>query len=129
MPLPDDFDTSPLPRLAPRRADAHKGDFGRVLVLGGSRGMAGAPAMTAEAALRSGAGLVTIGCPASLYPILAAKVTCPMTWPLPETGGGGLAETALDEILGRANAEMTALAIGPGLGRDESTRRLVRALV
>ncbi|HVY62204.1 MAG TPA: NAD(P)H-hydrate dehydratase [Planctomycetota bacterium] len=128
-PAPGPLDASPLPRLGPRRPDAHKGEFGRVLVIGGSRGMVGAPAMAGEAALRTGAGLVTIGCPASVYPILAAKVTCPMTWPLPETEAGSLAEEAAVEVAARANDDMSALALGPGLGRHESTRRFARHLV
>jgi NAD(P)H-hydrate epimerase len=65
-----------LPELPPRRADSHKGDYGRVLVLAGSRGMVGAAAMAGTAALRAGAGLVTIGTPGSVYPILAAQVAC-----------------------------------------------------
>lgn len=123
------LDPTPLPKIAPRKKDAHKGDFGRVLVLGGSRGLVGAAAMAAEAALRAGAGLVTIGCPRSVYPILAAKVTCPMTWPLPETADESLAEEAAAPALARIEAEMDALAIGPGMGRHESTRRFARAIV
>ncbi len=120
---------SDLPPIPPRRPDAHQGDFGRVLVVGGSEGLVGAAAMAAEAALRAGAGLVTIACPRSVYPILAAKVTCPMTWPLPETRGGCLSEKALEPILARVAAEMDAVALGPGLGRTEETQRLARGLV
>jgi NAD(P)H-hydrate epimerase len=123
------FDPAPLPAIPPRRADAHKGDFGRVLVLGGSRGMVGAAAMAGEAALRAGAGLVTIGCPRSVYPILAAKVTCPMTWPLAETEEDSLAEAALEPVLARLEAGFDAVAVGPGLGRHEATRRFARGLV
>lgn len=123
------LDTSPLPTLPPRSPDAHKGDFGRLLVLGGSRGMVGAPAMAGHAALRAGAGLVTIGCPRSVYPILAAKVTCPMTWPLPETDAESIAEAAIAPVIARAKEEMTAVAIGPGLGRHEGTRRFARMVV
>ena len=77
-----------LPELPPRRADSHKGDYGRVLVLAGSRGMVGAAALAGTAALRAGAGLVTVGTPRSVYPILAAQVTCCTTRPLPETPVG-----------------------------------------
>lgn len=130
-PAQDPFgvDATPPVRLPPRRPDAHKGDFGRVLVVGGSRGMVGAPALAGEAALRSGAGLVTIACPRSVYPILAAKVTCPMTWPVRETEEESIAEEAAPEVLDRARRGMSALAIGPGLGRHESTRRFTRAVV
>ena len=72
--------------LRPRRADSHKGDYGRVLVLAGSRGMVGAAALAGNAALRSGAGLVTIGTPQSAYPILAAKVDLLHHAPLPGDG-------------------------------------------
>jgi hydroxyethylthiazole kinase-like uncharacterized protein yjeF len=98
-------------------------------VIGGSRGMVGAVAMAGTAALRSGAGLCTIGCPRSVYPILASKVTCPTTWPLPETDAETLAADAVTDIVERARSEMTAVAIGPGLGRHEATRRLVRMLI
>ncbi len=123
------FDPAPLPRLPPRAPDAHKGQFGRVLVLGGSRGLVGAAAIAAEAALRAGAGLVTVGCPRSVYPILAAKVTCPMTWPLDETADESLAEAAAAPALARIEREMDAFAIGPGLGRHEGTRRFARAVI
>lgn len=126
---PDVYDPAPLPALPPRPPDAHKGDFGRVLVLGGSRGLVGAAAMAGEAALRAGAGLATIGCPRSVYPILAAKVTCPTTWPLPETEAESISESAIGPVLERVAAEMDAVAIGPGLGRHEATRRFVRMFV
>ena len=123
------FDPAPLVALPPRPPDAHKGLFGRHLVLGGSRGLIGAAAMAGESAIRAGAGLVTIGCPRSIYPILAAKVTCPMTWPLPETDAESIDERAIAPVLERADAEMDACAIGPGLGRHEATRRFVRMFV
>ncbi len=123
-----EHDPSPVPGLAPRPRDAHKGDFGRVLVIGGSEGLVGAAALAGDAALRAGAGLATIACPRSIYPILAARVTCPMTWPLPETAAGTLALAALDPLLERA-AGVDAVAIGPGIGRHDETQRLVRALV
>jgi len=123
------FDPGPLPRLAPRRPEAHKGEFGRVLLLGGSRGLVGAAALAADAAARTGAGLVTVGCPRSVYPILAAKLTNPMTWPLSETEAESLAEEAAEPILERARREFDAVAIGPGLGRHPSTRRLARSVI
>lgn len=76
---------TPLP---PRAADAHKGDFGRVLVLGGSVGMAGAPSLAALAALRAGAGLVTAAVPRSIQPTVAALCPCATTLGLPETTTG-----------------------------------------
>src|SRR5204863_9886225 len=78
---------------------------------------------------RAGAGLVTIGCPRSVYPILAAKVTCPMTWPLAETDAESISESAIGPVIERVKLEMHALAVGPGLGRHESTRRFARMVV
>ena len=116
-----------LPRLPRRAADAHKGDFGRVLVLAGSRGMAGAAALAGEAALRAGAGLVTVASPQSLYPILAVKLTCCTTCPLPETSSGTFSERAAGAILELAKA-FDVVALGPGLGRHTGTWRLARLL-
>ena len=116
-----------LPRLAKRHADAHKGDFGHVFIIAGSRGMVGAGCLAAMGALRSGAGLVTYGCPESLYPIFAAKLTEAMGLPLPETARGSLARSALEPALKFAEA-CTVVAVGPGLGQEEETAELVRAL-
>ncbi len=114
-------------RLPARPPHAHKGHFGHVLVLAGSRGKTGAAALAAEAALRVGAGLVTLGCPAGLNPILEQKCTEAMTEPLPETANQGLAVAALEPALGLAR-ERDAVALGPGLGREAETGTLVRAL-
>ncbi len=115
-----------LPSLAPRQVDGHKGDYGRVHVVGGSVGMAGAPCLCGQAALRSGAGLVTVAVPESLYPIVAAKLTNCMSLPLPERDGGidvaGDAQSR--EELGRADV----VALGPGLGRSEAARESVHRL-
>ena len=110
-----------------RPRDAHKGTAGRLLVLAGSPGLTGAAALCAEAALRAGAGLVTLGVPASLNPILEGKLTEAMTLALPETPRGGLAPEALEQILTRAG-RVGALAIGPGLGSDPATGELVLTL-
>jgi ADP-dependent NAD(P)H-hydrate dehydratase / NAD(P)H-hydrate epimerase len=114
--------------LPPREPDSHKGDYGRVLVLGGSTGLTGAPVMTCESALACGAGLVTAGVPASLNPIFETKLTEAMSHPLADSGRGALIEEALEEIAGLLEKSVDVLALGPGLGRDESTQRLVRAL-
>ena len=71
-----------IPQLPPRKPDAHKGDFGRVLVVAGSRGMSGAAVLCGSAALRGGAGLVTVACPEDVWPIVAAGNPCYMTLPL-----------------------------------------------
>jgi len=109
-----------LPAILRRDVESHKGTFGRGLVLGGSTGMAGAAAMCADAALRSGAGLITIGAPQSVVPVLAAKTTCPTTHPFAETDAGSFAAHALLEAAAVLPA-FTAVAIGPGVGRHPST--------
>lgn len=115
--------------LLPRRApDAHKGSVGRILIVGGSPGLGGAPSMAGVAALRVGAGLVTVALPASLNPALEAKLTEVMTLPCPETPAGGLALEAEGTILAHA-ARIDVLALGPGLGRDPSSLRLARHLL
>jgi NAD(P)H-hydrate epimerase len=98
-----------------RPRDGHKGTFGRVLVLAGSTGMTGAAALSSEAALRTGAGLVTLGIPASLNPILEVKVTEVMTYSLPEVDGH-LAQTGMDEIR-RLMGLADVVAVGPGCGQ------------
>jgi len=115
--------------LLPRRLpSAHKGQFGRVLVIAGSVGMTGAAAMCAEAALRVGAGLVTVGCPASVNDILEVKLTEAMTFPLPETYLRTLDTPALALILELAE-DADVLAVGPGLSRQPETAVLIRRLV
>ena len=117
-----------LPTLPPREPDSHKGTYGKGLVLGGSEGMAGAAVMCAEAALRGGAGLVTIGTPMSILPVIAAKTTCPTTHPFPETKAKSFAAHALPEVLAMLPA-FTAAALGPGIGRHPSTCWFVVNLV
>jgi hydroxyethylthiazole kinase-like uncharacterized protein yjeF len=109
-----------------RKADSHKGLYGRVLIVGGSRGKIGAPALTARAALRSGAGLVTVAPPSSCWPIVASWTPETMTDPLPETADGTVSEQAVEHVLA---SDATILAIGPGLGRSASTTAFVRQLV
>jgi ADP-dependent NAD(P)H-hydrate dehydratase len=119
-----DATTEPLPALPPRSRDGHKGDYGRVLVIGGSRGMAGAPAMTGLATLRSGAGLVTVATPASTQPIVAAFSPCFMTLPLIEDDYG-IADYANIMDLVAAREQFDVWAIGPGLGQGDGETELV----
>lgn len=115
------------PRLPPRSAEASKRDFGRVLVIGGSAGMAGAPALSAMAALRSGAGLVELAVPDLVVGIAAGFDPCVMTRGLPAAADGrfaGGALAALVEQAGRADA----VAVGPGIGRSDAVRGIVLAL-
>ncbi|MGA9753828.1 MAG: NAD(P)H-hydrate dehydratase [Desulfobaccales bacterium] len=115
--------------LPPRPFGSHKGNFGHLLVLAGSVGKTGAAAMSAEAALRAGAGLVTLGIPASLNDILAVKLTEAMTLPLPEAAGArALGAAALAPIMEFLDQKST-LALGPGIGTHPETRELVGRLV
>jgi len=121
---PDDF----VDLLRDKRRDIHKGDRGHLLILAGSTGKTGAATLTAMGALRTGAGLVTIGIPKSLNSILEAKLTEAMTVPLPETGEGTLSLKAKGEIF-RLMEGKDALAIGPGLSTNPETSTLVKEIV
>jgi len=112
--------------LPPRPHDGHKGTFGHVLVVAGSRGMAGAAALCAEAALRTGIGLVTVACPRSILPIVQQRVPCAMALGLPETDGRVNAMGA--EMLAAAARNKDALAVGPGLGQGEDLRGALEPL-
>ncbi len=115
---------------APRPLDAHKGDFGHVLVLAGSVGKTGAAAMAAKAALRAGAGLVTVASAKSAVPVIASLGMEFMTEPLPETDAGTVSLRALD--YGKMDELVegkSVLAIGPGLSTVSETAELVRTVV
>ncbi len=113
-----------IPPLPP---DAHKGKRGKLAIAGGSPGLTGAPCMVALGAARAGAGLIRVGVPSSLNPIIEAKLTEEMSIPLPETEGRTLSGGALDILLSLA-AGWDALVLGPGMGRHPETDRLVREL-
>jgi hydroxyethylthiazole kinase-like uncharacterized protein yjeF len=114
----------------PRKPEAHKGNFGHVLILAGSVGKTGAAAMAATAALRAGAGLVTVATPESALPIVAALGMEFMTEPLPETDAGTVSLRALDyNRFERLLEGKSVVAMGPGLGTHPETAELVRALV
>ena len=113
-------------RYAP---DSFKNTHGHALILAGSRGMTGAAVLTARAALRSGAGLVTVAAPASAVAAVAARVMPEvMTASLAETPGGSFARDACDEAA-RFFERADVVAVGPGLTTDEETRTFVRSLV
>lgn len=116
-----------LPRLALRTSDSHKGDFGRALLVGGSRGMSGAIAMAGMACLRSGAGLVTLALPDACLDAVAGFDPCYMTTPLPCDSAGRLSAAASQAILERA-AGSTALALGPGIGKSDALTVVVTQL-
>ena len=113
--------------IVPVRApDSHKGDFGRVLIVAGSRGRTGAAHLAALGALRSGAGLVTIAAPRSCVPIIAAMAAEYMTEPLDETPEGTVDFAAVDRVL---EIKADVIAVGPGLGQSAGTSAFVHALV
>jgi NAD(P)H-hydrate epimerase len=114
--------------LPPRPGDAHKGHFGHVLVIAGSRGKTGAALLTAEAAVRAGAGLTTLAVPATLQPILEGHVREAMTAALPDTGDGA-ADLGDGRVVDALLAGRAAVVCGPGLGRDEATPALVAHVV
>ena len=111
-----------------RRPDTHKGDYGHLLVIAGSVGKTGAAAMACEAALRIGAGLVTLAIPKSLNPIMEVKLTETMTEPLPETPKQTLSLRAFNAIL-RLCENKRAVIIGPGIGTYKETQSLVLKLI
>jgi NAD(P)H-hydrate epimerase len=113
--------------LPDRAVDAHKGDFGKILLLCGSRGYTGAAYLAAMGALRSGAGLVFLGVPESIYQIEAVKLNEAIVFPLPDEDGK-LSVAAIPEIISRL-PNMDAVLIGPGLGQSERTLQVVRAVL
>lgn len=113
--------------LPDRDENAHKGDFGKVLLLCGSRGYTGAAALAAMGALRSGAGLVYLGVPESIYAIEACKLTEAIVLPLPDDGGK-LGASALSEIM-ELLPKMDTVLIGCGLGQSEGTWAVVRGVL
>ncbi|MBE6955338.1 MAG: NAD(P)H-hydrate dehydratase [Ruminococcaceae bacterium] len=110
-----------------RRRNSHKGNYGKVLLLCGSVGYTGAAAMAAKACLRAGSGLVFLGVPEAVYPILAAKLDEAIVFPLPDENGM-ISEKALPGIFSRL-ADMDACLIGPGLGRSIATERVVHGVI
>ena len=111
--------------ITPRTADSHKGDYGRVLLIAGSRGKTGAAHLAAVGALRSGAGLVTVATPTSCLNTVAAMGAEYMTEPLDEAING-LDPDNIDHLLEIAR---DVVALGPGLGQAEGTREFVKQFV
>jgi NAD(P)H-hydrate epimerase len=115
-----------IKKISKRRDDSHKGDYGKVLVLAGSKGLTGAAYLCCQAALRAGSGLVTCGIAKSLNQIMEIKLTEVMTLPLPETQDASLSLLAKDDIL---DFKYDVVAIGPGLGEDKQTQMLIKELL
>ena len=118
---------SVLSILPDRNDNAHKGDFGKILLLCGSRGYTGAAYLAAMGALRSGAGLVFLGVPESIYAIEAVKLNEAIVFPLPDRDGK-LSADAIPEILERL-PKMDAVLIGCGLGQSADTLAVVKAVL
>ena len=114
--------------LPKRRKDTHKGDYGKALILAGSIGYTGAPALAARAATKMGAGLVALGVPKSIYDIMAVKLNEEMPFPLPEDNTGKLIANSAGDILRRANQSEVCL-IGPGLGTSDGLSELVSSII
>ena len=116
------------PKLPPRGADGHKGTYGRVLIVAGSRGMTGAAVLAGSAALRGGAGLVRVACPADAQGIVAMGNPCYTTAAIPQHADGTYSAASADELV-RLTEEADVVAIGPGLGNRADIGVLVRTLL
>ena len=114
-------------RLPPRPVNAHKGDFGHLLIVGGAVGTAGAAALATRAAVRAGAGLVTAAVPESVLETVAGASLESMTAPLP-VSGPGLDGDALQALFGLAEGK-EALALGPGMGTETGTQEVIERFV
>lgn len=111
-----------------RKRSAHKGNFGRVLILAGSRGMHGAAHLAGMGALRSGAGLVSVAVPQAIYTIVARREAELMVKPLPSNSAGSLSASASQPLL-KMLENQDVLALGPGISRHPDTVKLVRKLI
>ncbi len=118
----------PILPLTVRRPDSHKGLFGKILTVAGSRAMSGAAVLAGRAALRSGAGLVRVATPISAQPIVATQEPCVTTLPLPEDAQGQLSRAAIPDLLD-ALADNEIMAVGPGLGQSPDLRDMMLQLI
>lgn len=119
---------SHIGKISERKEDSHKGDYGKVLVVAGSKGMTGSACLCAMGALRAGSGLVTCAVPETLNVIMESKLTEVMTLPLPaDTEGSAFGIKAVDGILEFAE-KCDVVAIGPGLGKTSAIRKIVAEL-
>lgn len=110
-----------------RKRNTQKGDYGKLLIIAGSQGMSGAAYLSSQAALKSGAGLITLACCESINSALEAKTTEVMTLPLPDDDGH-ISYAAIPDITARLN-KVSAVLIGPGLGKSEDVREVVEAVL
>ena len=117
-----------IPKLKPRRTEAHKGDFGKVCIVAGSTGMSGAAALAGRSALRAGAGLVRVATPKSVLPIVAAIEPSFTTIVLPEDSVGRMSAKAIGAVLD-AVSENDVFAFGPGVGVSNGVRSVLDVLL
>lgn len=117
-----------IPSLPQRPQNSHKGDFGKILIIAGSRGMAGAASLTGQAALRSGAGLVRIATPANCLSTVAGLNPCYTTLALPEDDQGCISYKAMTPLL-ETITEHDAVALGPGLGQSRDLCHLIEEII
>lgn len=117
------------PLIPERPRYSHKGDYGHVLIVAGSRGKTGAAFMAAKACMRAGAGLVTIGVPESLMDVFQCRVIEEMTLQLPDRGDGSLSSRAADTILQFLSEKADMLCIGPGIGVSDDTQKLMAEII
>jgi NAD(P)H-hydrate epimerase len=122
------MNSQPPRRLPARKSDAHKGSFGRTLLVGGSRGMSGSIAMSAVAALHTGSGLVTAAVPDRCLESVAAIHPCVMTRALPDDGEGRFSREAATELAGNL-AGVSAIGCGPGMTTGPGSRAIVESLL
>jgi hydroxyethylthiazole kinase-like uncharacterized protein yjeF len=127
MPMNAEIVTA-VPRLAPRAADSHKGTYGHVLIVAGSRGMSGAAVLCAGGALRGGAGLVTVATSETVQPIVSAAQPCALTFALPANAEGRISAAAEPALMAAAG-QATVLAVGPGLGGGLGVTETVTSLL
>lgn len=117
-----------IPKLKPRKADAHKGDFGKVCIIAGSFGMSGAAALAGRSALRAGAGLVRVAVPKSVLPIVASIEPSFTTIALAEDNAGRISAKAISIILDVV-ADNDVLAFGPGVGISQGLHSILETLL
>jgi ADP-dependent NAD(P)H-hydrate dehydratase len=123
-----DLPCPPLPKLPRRPVESHKGNFGHVLLIGGSRGMSGAIALAGLSALRTGAGWVSVAVPDRCLETVASVSPCLMTIPLADDAQGRISASAIDQ-LEPWFAKATCIAFGPGMGRSRDLQLLVSKLL
>jgi len=119
---------SAITKIYPRISDTHKGDYGRVFILAGSRGMTGCAYLCSLSALRAGAGLVYLGVPYDLVPVMEVKLTEVIMVSLPQTRDVTLSLKVFSNIKGFVD-KIDYLVIGPGLSQNRATRKLIQKIV